>query len=81
MIEYFSDFGEHQDEDDLDKPVYLGEVDVCLAAGFNDDDDDHHHHHHTINLISGHVGLIEIQHFNAMFNLMQDLEDVILTRH
>ena len=61
------DDGEHEDEDDLDKLVYLNRVDFLLDADFNDNDlnDDAR----PFNRILGRVGPITVRHYKALCTL------------
>ena len=62
------DYEEHEDEDDLDKLVYLDQLELELPTGraFDDEDDC------PINQLIGRVGPISVRYYKALCNLPED---------
>jgi len=57
---------EHDDEDDLDKLVYLNELELPTNAAFDDEDDC------PIIQLIGRVGPITVRHYKSLCNLPED---------
>ena len=66
---------EHEDEDDLDKLVYLDKVKFVFGPDQLDDDDDP-----PITRLTGRVGPITVRHANVLWN-MQNVMTEIFTRY